>query len=155
MRDVNLYNARLRRRVEKTMLPQTCEIVIKDVEVNDYGMRTKTPGYRVIYKGSSLVPSRLDRSKHYRQADIQMQEVNVSEFNINLPRSVVPGLDNAVVCESSVYEIRKVLEDQAWDVTTQALLVRVNDAEPELPDDRLTDGDTGYLLTDAGERILI
>lgn len=155
MRPINLRFERLQRRVEATMMPQTAEIVVQEAQFNDAGMRTKASTRRVIYKGSSDIACRLDVSKHYRQADVQGQEVNVTEFTIHLPRPVIPALNSKIVVDGISYENRKLLDSQAWDTSTQALLVRVNKPGIVLPVDALTDGDDGYLLTGAGERILI
>lgn len=155
MRPINLRYERLQRRVEDTMLPQSAEIVVQTPGYNDAGMRSKASVRRLIYKGSSTIPCRLDVSKHYRQADIQGQEVNVTEFTIHFPRAVLPAPDSKVVVDGISYENRKLLDSQAWDTTTQSLLVRVNKPTLVLPLDALTDGDDGYLLTGAGGRILL
>lgn len=155
MREINAHIGRIQRRVEASMLPQTAEIVIQSVGFNAAGMRTKTPARRLIYKGTSDIPVRLDVSKHYRQANVEGQEVNVSEFTVHMPRGVEPPLDSRIVVDGVAFETRKLLEQQAWDVTTQALLVRVNHPTLTLPVDALTDGDDGYLVTGEGDRILI
>lgn len=146
---------RLRKRVEFTMLPQSVQLIIQNARLDAAGMRTKPATRRVIYKGTSNIPARLDSSQHYRQADIHGQEVNVSEFDVHLPRAVEPPLDCQILLEGTAYEVRKLQDDQAWDVTTTVLAVRVNKPSLAPPLDALTDGDTGYLITETGDRMLL
>jgi len=156
MRDFATRVERWQKRVEWHFMPQTATIYIPEVTFDDYGARDKVNVTEVLYKGSSSIPCRLDVSKHYRQADIMGTEVMVSEFTIHLPRSVVPPLDAEVVVEDVAYQIRKLEDQQAWDTTTKALMVRVNTLDAETDGgDFLTDGGDEYLIVGEGDLLEI
>lgn len=119
--------AAMKDRVFDRLLPQSCEISVPTDVVTPAGFYSATSATLVEYAGSTTIPVRLVRSLHYRQADVEEQEVTVSEFKAYLPRDIGTIQVNSLLkVEGKVYEIRKILDDQAWDVITQVLLVRVN-----------------------------
>lgn len=114
-------------RVAARLLPQFANIVIPSRVPDDSGM-VGNAGNTMTYNGDTSIPCRLDASMHYRQADVFEQETIVSEFTANFPRDLILPLDAVVWIEGQAFEIRKVLDVQAWDVTCRALLVRAGDA---------------------------
>ena len=148
---------RLRARIEEHFLPQTVEVMYVTPTANTWGGVGQGRKSRLHYKGTSAIPCRLDVSKHYRQAQIVTQEVNVSEFDLHLPRPIRLTINAQVNVGGEWFEVRKVQDVQGWDLTTVALVVRVNSGDTvsqTLPDDALLLDDTGYLLGEDG-RILL
>lgn len=152
--------SRIRRRVEEKYFPSTCEIFVDNISVSSAGVVSRGAGRRLHYRGTSTLPCRLDRSKHYRQTEVEKQELNVSEYTLHLPKSIMEIPMNArVYVNSKWFEIQKLLDEQSWDVSVQALLTIVNRGEyntSSIPDSALLleDSDWGYLLAESGNRLL-
>ena len=148
---------RLRHRIEEQFLPQTVEIMYSVPQTNDWGGVTRSLKSRVHHEGTSAIPARFDVSKHYRQAQIASQEVNVSEFDVHLPRSIRLTVNAQILLDNEWFEVRKVQDIQGWDLTMVALVVRVNSGNTvnqTLPDDALVLDDEGYLLGEDGRLLL-
>ena len=148
---------RLRARIEEQFLPQQVEIMYTTPQTNDWGGVVRNVKTRVHYRGTSALPARFDVSKHYRQAQIATQEVNVSEFDVHLPRSIRLTINAQVYYNGEWFEVRKVQDVQGWDLSTVALVVRINSGNTvtqSLPDDALILDESGYLLGETG-RILL
>jgi len=148
---------RLRHRIEGQFLPQTVEIAYSTPTTNDWGGVSQKNTSRVHHNGTSALPARFDVSKHYRQAQIDTQEVNVSEFDVHLPREIRLQVNSHIRLDNEWFEVRKVQDIQGWDLTMVALVVRVNAGNTvtlTLPPDALVLDTEGYILGEGG-RILL
>lgn len=147
---------RLRLRIEEEFMPQTVQIITSVPGTTPYGAVTRSGWRRMHYKGTSDIPCRLDVSKHYRQATVATQEVNVSEYDLHLPRPFRLTVNSQVFIDGERFEVRKMLDSQGWDLTAVALVVRINSGEAGdvvIPEDALL-WDEDYMLGET-ERLLM
>lgn len=107
------------------LLPDVCQIYPL-VRVDDgSGGYTEAPGDLREYEDSDEIPCRLDPTRQYRDQDIFDQEITVTDYFLNVPEDVPIFVDDIVLHNTVLYQIKKLSDDHSWRSVKKAYVVSV------------------------------
>lgn len=112
--DVNPSLSLLRTFIIDNLLPDTCKLYPFTRSVDASGDYTETRGTARTYGSSTDIPCRLDPTRQYRDQAIYDQEITVTDYFLNLPYDCTVHVDDEVVHNSIVYQIKKLNDDHSW-----------------------------------------
>ena len=111
------------------LMPDTCEIIPTEGTVPDItgeGVYIDTPATARLWRGLTTVPCRFDLSRAFRPAAHKQQTAVVDEFNLELPFDVVIDENDHIVINSQRFEIMRLKNISAGDVTIEVLIMFVS-----------------------------
>lgn len=123
--DINRGIERRRKLIQKNLLPDVCSIYRYVRVPNGFGGYDEQLGDPLLYKGSDLIPCRLDPNAHYRQAEIFGQESLVNEYTLRIPHDAPLDPDRRIVINDIHYEVRKIMEYHSGVLVKMALISAV------------------------------
>lgn len=118
-----------RQRIEKMLLPDTCQLVPAlgaTPVISGAGILvTEAPTPR-LYRGLADIPCRADISRAFRPDKLKTQTTEVNEFNLELPSEVTVIATDRVVIRGRNFVIRKIKDVSNWDVTIECVIEEIS-----------------------------
>lgn len=127
----------LARRVHQYALPDVCMVeTVGSPTMTPDGILTHAATLR-LYKGSPIVPCRLDNSRSFRPETFPNQEIIANEYVLHYPIDFdIKPNDKIYVTDTNgdvhIFEMRKKAALSNWRVINQALIVELEGQKPSL-----------------------
>lgn len=113
------------------LLPQTARFYVHDRTENGGIWGDEYQSTPVNYGGAYArligdgVPCRLDPTPVYRSEDIFGQEQTLTMYTLNVPYDFNLEPDMKIIIDGGRFEIKRLVEYQAWAIVRQALVARL------------------------------
>lgn len=123
--NIQSYVDLARSRINAYLLPDTCNIYPVTRTKDGSGGWLEVPGTCRQYNSSNDVPCRLDPTRQYLNLEIFNQEVTVDDFILKVPFDASIEVDDNILHQGIIYQIRKLSGTHSWNSVKIALVVSV------------------------------
>lgn len=120
-----------REKIIKELLPDTCIIYPfsgANVTISGTGIVTSDAPVARTWRGTTVIPCRIDLSRAFRPDKLKVQATEVDEFNLELPFDAVAEpsdlvhITNPNTGQNEIFEIRKRKNLSAFDGTIECII---------------------------------
>lgn len=116
---------RMRERVNARLMNQTYRIYPYAEGITESGAIAgqTTLGEPLLYKGKPDIPCRLDVARHFRETELEGQEVIPGEFELHVPSDAPLLVNHAVIIDGRSFEVVKEYDfGTAWSPDKYAII---------------------------------
>lgn len=114
----------MRRQVLK-LLPSICNVRRKVISVDDAGLWDESSFTLLEHDESTDIQCRVDPIRTHRDATLFGQEILINDYIITLPYDVRLDVDDTVLYDDRVFQVKKTMQAHSWAVSCRAMITEV------------------------------